>query len=187
MAEYKSAYTGEQIDAGIGKANTAVQPATLEASLAGKQNTLVSGVNIKTINDQSILGSGNIVIQCGGGSSDFNVRVVDATNPDDWSEENDGPSQAVLEDVTTNEYSAIRLINIPIDEYGSTYELDMFLTASITAGDDVGDGGAQREYMHFDSGDEEEGEPAYVQTFTFTKDGEDPTTKQGQSRFVKTG
>lgn len=37
----------------------------------GLQDTLVSGENIKTINDQSILGSGNIEIQ-GGGSSDYN-------------------------------------------------------------------------------------------------------------------
>ena len=33
----------------------------LFASLAGKQNTLVSGTNIKTINGGSLLGSGNIV------------------------------------------------------------------------------------------------------------------------------
>lgn len=31
-----------------------------------KQDTLVSGTNIKTINNQSILGSGNITIQGGG-------------------------------------------------------------------------------------------------------------------------
>lgn len=37
---------------------------------SGKQATLVSGSNIKTINGESILGSGNITIQ-GGGTSDF--------------------------------------------------------------------------------------------------------------------
>lgn len=56
MAEYLSSYTGAEIDAGIGKANTAVQPADLNA----KQDTLVSGTNIKTINLTSILGSGDI-------------------------------------------------------------------------------------------------------------------------------
>jgi hypothetical protein len=35
----------------------------------GKQDTLVSGDNIKTINGDSILGSGDIRIQGGGGSS----------------------------------------------------------------------------------------------------------------------
>ena len=34
-----------------------------------KQDTLVSGTNIKTINNESILGSGNITIQGGSGSS----------------------------------------------------------------------------------------------------------------------
>lgn len=35
----------------------------------GKQDALVSGTNIKTINNESLLGSGNITIQGGGGSS----------------------------------------------------------------------------------------------------------------------
>lgn len=35
---------------------------------AGKQDTLVSGENIKTINGDSILGSGNLTISGGGGS-----------------------------------------------------------------------------------------------------------------------
>ena len=38
-------------------------------NLAGKQDKLVSGTNIKTINGQSLLGSGNITIEGGGGSS----------------------------------------------------------------------------------------------------------------------
>ena len=56
MAEYQSSYTGTEIDAGIGKANTAVQP----ADLSSKQDTLVSGTNIKTINGTSVLGNGNL-------------------------------------------------------------------------------------------------------------------------------
>lgn len=36
---------------------------TVETALSGKQATLVSGTNIKTINSQSLLGSGNIVIE----------------------------------------------------------------------------------------------------------------------------
>ena len=39
---------------------------SLTQALAGKQDTLVSGTNIKTINGQSILGEGNIEIQGGG-------------------------------------------------------------------------------------------------------------------------
>ena len=39
----------------------------LDTDLQGKQDTLVSGTNIKTINGNSLLGSGNIVISGGGG------------------------------------------------------------------------------------------------------------------------
>ena len=40
----------------------------LNDAVSGKQDTLVSGTNIKTINNTSILGSGNIDIQGGGGT-----------------------------------------------------------------------------------------------------------------------
>jgi hypothetical protein len=41
-----------------------------QTALNAKQDTLVSGTNIKTINDLSILGSGNLTISGGGGISD---------------------------------------------------------------------------------------------------------------------
>lgn len=45
----------------------------VNVDLSGKQETLISGTNIKTINDQSILGSGNITIGGGGGgTSNYN-------------------------------------------------------------------------------------------------------------------
>lgn len=47
--------------------------------LADKQDTLQSGVNIKTINNQSLLGSGNIDIQGGGGSSENTDILAEAT------------------------------------------------------------------------------------------------------------
>ena len=50
----------------------------------GKQNALVSGTNIKTINNESILGSGNITISGGGGGSSTDVQIngVSITNND---------------------------------------------------------------------------------------------------------
>lgn len=45
--------------------------------LAGKQDTLVSGTNIKTINSQSLLGSGNIAI----GGSDISFEVDTTYDP----------------------------------------------------------------------------------------------------------
>lgn len=52
------------VQTSLGKADTAIQ------DISGKQDTLVSGTNIKTINNESLLGSGNINIQGGGGSSE---------------------------------------------------------------------------------------------------------------------
>lgn len=43
--------------------------AEIDDALLIKQDLLVSGTNIKTINNQSLLGSGNITIQGGGGGS----------------------------------------------------------------------------------------------------------------------
>ena len=48
-------------------------------ALAAKQNSLVSGINIKTINNESILGEGNITIE-GGGSSYTAGNGIDITN-----------------------------------------------------------------------------------------------------------
>lgn len=55
-------------------------------SISGKQDTLVSGTNIKTINNESLLGSGNIDIQGGGGgkavSGGTNISVTTGETTD---------------------------------------------------------------------------------------------------------
>ena len=51
----------------------------ISTALGNKQDTLVSGTNIKTINNESILGSGNITIE-GGGSSYTAGDGIDITN-----------------------------------------------------------------------------------------------------------
>ena len=69
-----------------------------DALLGGKQPTLVSGTNIKTINNESLLGEGNIDIQ--GGSS---VNVVQATGT--------STSDVMSQDAVTkafNEYTATK-------------------------------------------------------------------------------
>ena len=53
-----------------------------EAALTTKQDTLVSGTNIKTINNQSLLGSGNINIQGGSGSTDVKINGTSITSGD---------------------------------------------------------------------------------------------------------
>ena len=59
----------------------------VDTALGGKQATLVSGTNIKTINNESILGSGNITIQGGGGggkaiSAGTNISVTTGETAD---------------------------------------------------------------------------------------------------------
>lgn len=49
---------------------------TLSGTVETKQDTLVSGTNIKTINNQSLLGSGNIDIQGGGGITSGEVQTM---------------------------------------------------------------------------------------------------------------
>ena len=51
------------VQTSLAKADSSIQ------DISGKQDTLVSGINIKTINNENILGSGNITIQGGGGST----------------------------------------------------------------------------------------------------------------------
>lgn len=53
----------------------------IQTTLAGKQNTLVSGTNIKTINGSSLLGSGDITISSGGTISVDSQLNGQSTNP----------------------------------------------------------------------------------------------------------
>lgn len=75
-------YTRAEVDAAINAETTerqkqdsalggmiAAETAAREQAVASKQDTLVSGTNIKTINGESVLGAGNIVIQ--GGTSNW--------------------------------------------------------------------------------------------------------------------
>ena len=60
-----------------GKADTSAVTSSITAAVSGKQDTLVSGTNIKTINNESLLGSGNITISGGSGGSNI-VEVTQA-------------------------------------------------------------------------------------------------------------
>ena len=66
-ADLSQYYTSAQTESAITQA------------VSGKQDTLISGTNIKTINNESILGSGNITIQ-GGGSTYTAGDGIDITN-----------------------------------------------------------------------------------------------------------
>ena len=151
MANYKSSYTGAQIDSGISKANTAVQPAALES----KQDTLVSGTNIKTINNLSILGEGNLVIE--GGEGSFSYRNIDFADETQWT--GTEPTQTVLQDILDNDYQALHIINIE-------NVADAWLWKCMGAGSE--DTQIKR-YINFDDVDESEGTPAVASFFLISK------------------
>lgn len=63
--------------------STTPTPSELEqitSLLNNKQDTLISGTNIKTINDQSLLGSGNITIESGGTATNIDNRTITNNN-----------------------------------------------------------------------------------------------------------
>lgn len=54
--------------------------ATIKDKLGAKQDTLVSGTSIKTINNESLLGSGNINISSGGTATDVKINGTSITS-----------------------------------------------------------------------------------------------------------
>lgn len=66
------AATANAVKTAYDLANTANTQATTNATaITNKQDTLVSGTNIKTINGESLLGEGDITISGGGGAEEF--------------------------------------------------------------------------------------------------------------------
>ncbi len=82
--------------------------------LSGKQDTLVSGTNIKTINNQTLLGSGNITIQGGGGGG---ITAVGSFSIDD-----NGHLIAEIPDGMSNPYSIDNTGHLIYDTSASTIE-----------------------------------------------------------------
>lgn len=73
-ARYAKKSDLESVVSDLGDTDTKVdqiegQIGEIETAIDNKQDTLISGANIKTINNQSLLGSGNITIEGGSGSS----------------------------------------------------------------------------------------------------------------------
>lgn len=104
----------------------------ITAATSTKQDTLVSGTNIKTINGESILGEGNITIEGGGGAgldddtqqlistafNDLNDRKADLTELTKYQKKGDYVVTSTLADYMTN---------ASFDEY--TTANDEYLTA----------------------------------------------------------
>ena len=76
-ANTATTYTKTEVDNALAnKADTTAVTESINEAVSGKQDTLVSGVNIKTINNESLLGEGNITIQGGGGVSSGEVETM---------------------------------------------------------------------------------------------------------------
>ena len=61
---------------------------SVDYNLKFKQDTLVSGTNIKTINGLSLLGSGNIVINGGESTEHVNLTLTEYNNLSDAEKQN---------------------------------------------------------------------------------------------------
>lgn len=101
----KNYATNDKVDEEIGK---------LENSISDKQDTLVSGLNVKTINGKSILGSGNIVIEGGGGSTDLTGYATE-----DWVGANYQPKGNYLTEIPS-EYVTEEELNDAITGLGGS-------------------------------------------------------------------
>lgn len=86
-----------------------VDVSTLPGTIAAKQDTLVSGTNIKTINGTPVLGSGDIVISGGGGGTGDVVGPASST--DNAIARFDGTTGKIVQSsgVTVNDDSSITL------------------------------------------------------------------------------
>ena len=73
------------------------------AALTGKQDTLVSGTNIKTINNQSLLGSGNLTIS-GGTATDVKINSTSITSSGTADIKAEGTYNASSNKLTTKKY-----------------------------------------------------------------------------------
>ena len=83
-----------------------VDTTDLSTALADKQDTLVSGTNIKTINNNSILGSGNLTIS-GGSATDVQINSTSITsggvaNIETKSNYNSSTNKIITENEITN-------------------------------------------------------------------------------------
>lgn len=77
---YDKTETDDLLDAKADTATTYTKT-EVDTALATKQATLVSGTNIKTINNESILGEGNITIQGGGSVTVDDALSTTSENP----------------------------------------------------------------------------------------------------------
>lgn len=117
----------------VGSANTVARGDHRHPSDTSRQEKLVSGTNIKTINGQSVLGSGDIPISGGGSEYENTSETVELTNT--YTSLN-----TLCSDILTNKtkvsyvayskVSGITSLVVPAGEYGATNGYLYFKVAS---------------------------------------------------------
>lgn len=95
------------MEAGIFNNDAAIT--TNAANIAKKQDTLVSGTNIKTINGISILGSGDIVISGGTSTGGTTTTKVLSDDPNLWVRQNISSGGSIISD-TSESYNASNIM-----------------------------------------------------------------------------
>ena len=96
----------------------AIANSTVSRALAGKQERLMDGVNIKTINGQNVLGRGNITIEGGSGgiSEEKEVYIGEEEPTDDgaklWVDTDDEDEPSSPSDYATKEYVDNAIYNV---------------------------------------------------------------------------
>jgi len=119
--------TGTTIKTKLGAA-TNLQDGYLLASdwslFDGKQESLVSGTNIKTINGSSVLGSGDLVISGGGGATDIGQGTLTRTSIPLTSSSGTGTTLGPATDTVAGTYSADKFIETrPPQKLGTRFAL----------------------------------------------------------------
>lgn len=119
------------------------------AALTGKQDTLVSGTNIKTINNQSLLGSGNLTIS-GGTATDVQINSTSITSSGTADIKAEGTYNASTNKLTTKNYVANQLGNYVKQD---TNEGDYYMYIEPMAVGDNGYGLMMQSFSDTGSGD----------------------------------
>ncbi len=111
----------DDIRSGAGAGATAVQPSQMQTALAGKQDTLVSGQNIKTINGNSLLGSGDLEIQGGGGTSEIFIAEYGVSTFSEISSAHNAGKMVFLKVPRAHSHYTEYAVLLGLDDSGATF------------------------------------------------------------------
>ena len=113
-------YTSAQTDSAISNATS------------GKQDTLVSGTNIKTINNQSLLGSGNIEIQ--GGSGGSNIIEITQAEYDALTAYTEGAMYVITDaqEINMDNYATTGDIQTALGSYYTSAQTDTAISNAVS-------------------------------------------------------